>query len=252
MDAIDRVLWFVTRRPFVLVGFVLKPWWTTMVGGYLALLHMVCRKLDKYRMWSILSAFVTFTRVSTGRGSLEHAKARHRWSTGVGRTIARGVPWALRIVLLRVILIWAQSHWSEFLGGDKRIDGDIVPRQELETEKGFTAIIPSCYDGDTCHAYEWRYDGIPLPYIFQDLNIRILGIDAPELRTAKCGLERCLAERAKIEMERIVGAGRKRRARLYGCKHDKYGGRLVCDIEAIDSECLACHVEDRLSCAVSW
>lgn len=110
-----------------------------------------------------------------------------------------------------------------------------MPYSYLENA-GFTAEIPSCYDGDTCHSHNLQFDGKSLPDLFGNLNIRILGIDAPELRSAKCDLERCLAERAKWSLEQIVDAGSGRRISLVDCRHDKYGGRLTCDISILETK----------------
>ena len=104
----------------------------------------------------------------------------------------------------------------------------VFPSPSRSFGTGFTATIPRCYDGDTCHAKIF-FDGDPLPDLFHTLNIRILGIDAPEIRSAKCDLERCLAVRAKVELERIVGAGSFEEVPLVDCRHDKYGGRITCD-----------------------
>mmetsp|Transcript_25155 Transcript_25155/g.41246 ORF Transcript_25155/g.41246 Transcript_25155/m.41246 type:complete len:183 (-) Transcript_25155:646-1194(-) len=101
---------------------------------------------------------------------------------------------------------------------------------QLTRQSGFSAVIPSCYDGDTCHSTDLRFNDQPLPDLFGKLNIRILGIDAPEIRSAKCDLEKCLAERAKLELERIVGAGTGHPVSLVDCRHDKYGGRITCDL----------------------
>jgi hypothetical protein len=54
---------------------------------------------------------------------------------------------------------------------------------------GFTAEISSYYDGDACLSHLLQFDTDMLPELFRSLNIRILGIDAPELRSAKCDLE---------------------------------------------------------------
>lgn len=258
LNGVDQVLIYMKKRKLpVLVGLILRPWRTTLFGGYWSLFRLVCSKLDRDCLWSALSSFISFTRVSTGRGALEKPRTQLAWSCGVRGRVARGAPWIIRFAILRLAILRLQAHspfrneevvvWIDerhFGHGERLIHlqderawnaGGTPYRDDHDTnERGFTAVIPRCYDGDTCNGVHWHYDGLPLPHIFQQLNIRVLGIDAPELRTAKCSLERCLAERARSEMERIVGAGNGRRVQLYDCKHDKYGGRLTCDIAAVD------------------
>lgn len=60
-----------------------------------------------------------------------------------------------------------------------------------------------------------------------DVAVRISGIDAPELRGAKCAEERALAQRAKIFAEQFVADGR---VRISQPKHDKYAGRIVAEV----------------------
>lgn len=200
----------------------------------LILLKLVARNVQERRLWLALSAFITFTRESSGRTE--------------SHTVLKGAPtnnqecssWRknFRCFILRFIvplLIWfGIFYWFVRSLVTSRFHaslGSILP-QSSSTSKldGFTAIIPSCYDGDTCHTQDLQFDGKPLPDLFSSLNVRVLGIDTPETRSAKCELERCLAERAKLEMERIIGAGNGNRVSLVECRHDKYGGRITCDM----------------------
>jgi micrococcal nuclease len=114
-----------------------------------------------------------------------------------------------------------------------------LPTSQEPKHTGLWAKIPSCYDGDTCHSQGLRYGNQLLPDLFSTLNIRILGIDSPELRTAECELEYCLAVQAKLELERILGAGDDKLVSLVNCRHDKYGGRITCDILAGDGRSAA-------------
>ena len=66
------------------------------------------------------------------------------------------------------------------------------------------------------------------PIFGTNLKVRLLGLDAPELRS-QCELERCLAHRAKRVLEAFVTNDGDPALRLQGCVRDKYF-RLTCDI----------------------
>ena len=61
-----------------------------------------------------------------------------------------------------------------------------MTRRNQSSRIGFSALIPSCYDGDTCHLEDFSYGEQKLPDLFSKMNVRILGVDAPEIRSAKC------------------------------------------------------------------
>lgn len=82
---------------------------------------------------------------------------------------------------------------------------------------------------DTCYAENVLWHGEEQAPIFgTNLKVRLLGLDAPELRS-QCLLERCLAHRAKRVLEAFITNGGDPTLRLQGCVRDKYF-RLTCDI----------------------
>jgi endonuclease YncB( thermonuclease family) len=182
--------------------------------------------VKKEHLWSALSSFITFTRLSTGRGAIEQPAKLVLWNSGTRFLATKIAPTIVRLVVITIVIhIFVMPFW-----GWRQYEGFSYKEVPILSEIGFTAKIPSCYDGDTCYSETLRFDGQPLPDIFRNIRIRVLGIDAPELRTAKCEIEQCLAQRAKLQIERLVGAGDGRLVSLVGCKHDKYGGRITCDI----------------------
>jgi micrococcal nuclease len=92
-----------------------------------------------------------------------------------------------------------------------------------------------CHDGDTC-----TVSLADLPPLFgQHINIRILGIDTPELN-AQCEREKSLAQQAKALTESTVRQGKQ--IEITDVLRDKYFrilGRLVVDGEDLGSKLLA-------------
>jgi len=85
----------------------------------------------------------------------------------------------------------------------------------------FHAVVERCHDGDTCRV------SLPgLPDVFATMGVRLRGIDAAELRGAKCDLEKCLAVDARDKLVSMVVG---RNTTLDDCAPDKYF-RLLCDV----------------------
>ena len=85
----------------------------------------------------------------------------------------------------------------------------------------FHAIVERCHDGDTCRV------ALPgLPDVFATMGVRLRGIDAAELRGARCPLEKCLALDARDALIKMVVG---RNTTLDNCAPDKYF-RLLCDV----------------------
>lgn len=59
-----------------------------------------------------------------------------------------------------------------------------------------------------------------------EVDVRIAGIDAPELR-GKCPYERARAEEARDYLGQLVGG---RAVRIVQIQNDKYGGRVIADV----------------------
>jgi len=210
-------------------------------------------------IWVALGRFISFTRISVGRGYIENVpKGRSRPDFGVFPIV---VPVVIQLVVSTAFFVVLATKVSSVMPHqprhhhydnspsleNKQLNRDCLqhlkptftvhhPHEAPGVDSAFppgrefTTVIPSCYDGDTCYTTKLSYNGRPLPDMFSSMKIRLLGIDAPELSRAKCGLERCLAQRAKREMERIVESGKGYVLNLQKCKPDKYGGRIVCDI----------------------
>ena len=92
----------------------------------------------------------------------------------------------------------------------------------------------------TAYAYEWEIlrviDGDTLEIKNEcfpkelKLSVRVLGIDTPEKGSrAKCDKEAKLAEQASKFTKQFVGKNKK--ASFRNIKWDKYGGRLLADVE---------------------
>ena len=230
-------------------------------------------KIREKDMWIALGRFISFTRVSVGRGYVENYQ-NHMAQSDFG-ALPSVVPVIIQAIISTAIFIMLatkassifsprQPHYYHYnyqnsplhvLEGYHNNHGYLEhfepslqrsnfpsymyhPHEVEEVERSssfpsgreFTAFIPACYDGDTCYTSNLSFNGQPLPDIFSSMKIKLLGIDTPELSRARCELERCLARRAKHEMERIVESGKGYVLNLQKCKPDKYGGRMVCDI----------------------
>jgi len=92
----------------------------------------------------------------------------------------------------------------------------------------------------TAYAYEWEIlrviDGDTLEIKNEcfpkelKLSVRVLGIDTPEKASrAKCDKEAKLAEKASKFTKQFVG--KNKTATFRNIKWDKYGGRLLADVE---------------------
>ena len=228
------------------------------------------------KVWLLLSQYIAWTRSMT---AADRGFSRSRWRlTHVFKIMilmaliihsSFGFPSKLLLMIWRnrnalAPKYFHRFHWQSQSGllGQQRLDEyDKLnnPYLSNDEEEYYTAIIPSCYDGDTCHMEDLQYHSYDptstitaytttkLPGMFATMNVRILGIDAPELskRSSKCDFEQCLAMIAKVYLQHILRVGddidvagddtRRRhspeRVKLVNCKFDKYGGRITCDIQ---------------------
>ncbi|CAG1001470.1 MAG: thermonuclease family protein [Rhizobiaceae bacterium] len=87
------------------------------------------------------------------------------------------------------------------------------------------ARVISILDGDTLRAAAFVWPGQEIT-----VNVRIRGIDAPEMKS-RCDTERGAAHRARAALEAIVGRGP---VRLRDIGGGKYYGRVLADVEAAD------------------
>ena len=235
--------------------------------------------LDKVEenMWLMLSRYIAWTRNMTAADK-GYSRIRWRLSHVIKITILMavvihssfGFPSKLLLMIWRNSNVLASKYFHNVhsqtqssLLGQHGYDQLTNPYYGNDEEEYYTAIIPSCYDGDTCHMEDLQYHSYDptsattttttkLPGMFATMNVRILGIDAPELskRSSKCDFEQCLAMIAKVYLQHILhvvgGYGGidaaeyeirrstrspAERVKLVNCKFDKYGGRITCDIQ---------------------
>ena len=79
-----------------------------------------------------------------------------------------------------------------------------------------------CYDGDTCYV---TAPSLPVP--LQNMSIRILGIDTPEIR-GKCEEEKKLALEARAFANKMFRDANS--IEFANLDWDKYGGRILADV----------------------
>ncbi len=87
------------------------------------------------------------------------------------------------------------------------------------------ARVISVLDGDTLRAAAFVWPGQEIT-----INVRIRGIDAPEMKS-RCEAERRAALAARAALEAMVGLGA---VRLRDVGGGKYYGRVLADVEAAD------------------
>ena len=172
------------------------------------------------KLWKFLSnviAFTTHTTTTTMSKSFANSSGCNMvWISSLIKTAILSLMLATVVTCRGKDRSWYHSQYHHY--------PDEVPYS------GFSAKIPSCYDGDTCHLQDLAYNGQLLPPLFQQMNVRIKGIDAPERSRSRCPLEHCLAELSLKAVEDILGVGNGEILQLINCQHDKYGKRLLCSI----------------------
>ena len=95
------------------------------------------------------------------------------------------------------------------------------------------ATVVEVLDGDTFLA-----DALVWPGHTIRINVRIRGIDAPEMK-ARCPAERAAAERAQAALAALVGSGAVALSNISGAK---YYGRVLADVEPLDGPALVPHL----------
>jgi endonuclease YncB( thermonuclease family) len=92
-----------------------------------------------------------------------------------------------------------------------------------ESVKGpIEARVVAVVDGDTLMVRARPWVGMEV-----ETKVRLLGIDAPELK-GRCAAERRRAKEARAFLERAVGGNA---VTLHDVRHDKYGGRVLARVE---------------------
>ncbi len=105
------------------------------------------------------------------------------------------------------------------------------PAQAAGTFKGpVEATVVEIIDGDTFLADAQVWPGHSVR-----VNIRIRGIDAPEMK-ARCAIEKAAALRARQALALIVGDGRVSISNIGGAK---YYGRVLADVATADGQAVA-------------
>lgn len=88
----------------------------------------------------------------------------------------------------------------------------------------FELPIVKVVDGDTISTKI-----MSMPRTLQDYKIRVVGIDTPEKgKLAKCEKEAALGLQATKFTKDFIG--KEKVMNVDNCKHDKYGGRIDCDV----------------------
>ncbi|MEI9995927.1 MAG: thermonuclease family protein [Rhizomicrobium sp.] len=100
------------------------------------------------------------------------------------------------------------------------------------------AHVDRVIDGDTfeASAFIWLDQQVTV-------RVRIVGIDAPELR-ARCDSERSRAEAARAYLSRRIEGGE---VRLTAVRHDKYGGRVDAQVSDAAGDIAAAMIRARLA-----
>jgi len=97
--------------------------------------------------------------------------------------------------------------------------------QNTTNAETFTLPIVSVADGDTI-----RTRISTMPESLQNFSVRLRGIDTPEKgHRAQCEKESKLGEKATVHVITIVGKAKT--MKVSNCSHDKFGGRIVCNVE---------------------
>ena len=129
------------------------PVGTARVTAGWAAYRKVASRATEGQLWDALSGFITFTRLATGRGHVERLHDR----APVSRATARLVQLLLLLLLASHLLRNWQSWQVRWLTEPSFIGPVLAGAQ------GFSASVPSCYDGDTCYVEDLRYGGAVLP-----------------------------------------------------------------------------------------
>ena len=107
-----------------------------------------------------------------------------------------------------------------------------APAIGTETLSGpIVARVIKVLDGDTLHvrAFIWLDQEITT-------KVRLLDIDAPELK-GRCAGERALAKQARsFVMQRVLGRGKDQFVQLRDLRHDKYAGRVLARVLSSSGE----------------
>jgi endonuclease YncB( thermonuclease family) len=214
---------------------------------------------DEEKLWDFLHFIISFSREQVWKSGV-YRSALH---TDYSNSSATGYRYALFIVLRPAVIQTVVVFTIGFLVSQRLLLATnsaemrygLTPSEYTYTytdgfHSGFSGRIDSCIDGDTCHIRELMFDGIPLPPLFRDkMKLRIKGIDAPEKRQANCAAERCLAKLATYMLEDILHAGNGEMIALDDCSHDKYGGRILCNVATSKGDVSELMVESGLAVA---
>jgi len=92
-------------------------------------------------------------------------------------------------------------------------------------EKWYRAEVLRVVDGDSFRVRA----AIWLDHLVET-NIRVRGIDTPELRRAKCAAEKAKGETAKKQLVEWLSEG----VILHRVEYDKFGGRVLADVYTAD------------------
>lgn len=114
---------------------------------------------------------------------------------------------------------------------------DTPPHPDAKHVRAVSTTVTRVIDGDT-----FVISRVWAPWRYLEWDIRVRGIDTPEKgAAAKCADEKRLGLQA-TEYARAVIAEHDNKVRVKNVAHDKYGGRLVADVDFEDGTTLASYL----------
>ena len=213
--------------------------WGKWVGGVYGCVGVVAHTIKKEdSLWQLMGTFLAFTRSQVGTTHACRVKVSDTWSILQPLAIQRFV-----ILAFTIYIVCQRKSRQDLLSYKSNFTLDNLPNKS-----GYTARIISCYDGDTCYLESLAFDGNELPPLFQKMKLRLRGIDAPERRQAHCLFEKCLADLSRDALQDILFADSNASFTLLeDCSHDKYGGRILCDVHTANGDAAALMVKSGLA-----
>lgn len=128
-------------------------------------------------------------------------------------------------------VLWMESRLKSVVTGLFVLALTCAPAAAAKLFRGpVEAVVLSIVDGDTFLAEALVWPGHSVR-----INVRIRGIDAPEMK-ARCGAERRAARKARDALAAIFGDGRVAISNISGAK---YYGRVLADVATPDGQAVA-------------
>ena len=226
--------------------------WAKKIGGAYACLGIIAGAIkNEDCLWHCLGNFLAFARSEVGITRTSSPGKPHAAWLIEPRAIQRLAIMTLVVYMVRTRKSRERSSYQSLFWPERSLPMSI-PYRTPGSNHGYTAHISSCYDGDTCYLDQLSFEGVLLPPLFQNMKLRLRGIDAPERRQSQCLFEKCLADLSRDVLEEILVTGNKNsddngETLLEDCRHDKYGGRLLCDVHTVKGNVAELMIESGLA-----